>query len=1444
MASLRWPCRAIWLALLLFNSIWPGSAKDKPTVHHRKFDNPPIGLQYFDDSETILTLESGVGVIWRSTDAGKNWDKAEGVAKDIGSFWLHPTDNKRAYALGRGHESWVTTDQGKSWDKFELPDKGATPSARRFPLAFHAGNSKKVIVNACTDHFCNQELSYYTTNDFKDVHLLKKDAHGCQFAHGTVEFQPTKKDEDDDRALCIVRGKQSLWTEDNILMVSDDFFKEHAYEPQLDEGRVVRGIISMAVVKGYLVAAAKSEGTQELALYVTVDAEKWHRALLPQEHRIEELSYTILESTNYSIQMDVMTTLPFNPMGVLLTSDSEGKYFTENTRHTNRNYDGVVDFEKIQGIQGIVMVNVVDNWQDLERNARSPKKIRSKISFDDGRTWDDLKVKDSSDKLHVHSVTDMANSGRIFSSPAPGMVMAVGNTGDYLHPYAEGDLFVSDDAGVTWKKALPEAHKYEFGDQGGIVVAISDEGLAEKVSFSLNHGQDWDELDLGDAVSAKILTTVPDSTSRKFVLEAFRRNKKDKSAEYMLYALDFDGLHERKCGDDDFEEWTARKDEDGKASCIMGHTQLYRRRKKDAECFIGKDFEEARPESKECECQHEDFECDFNFAPTGEDKDLKCEPVAPIKSKDSECKDSDDKFMGPSGFRLIPGNKCKGGFNKAKEIERACSETVKAKPASGKIEVEITEFKADRFGQKVYLERSKTSSGSEQDETIVMSTVRDGAVDELWITHDQGKTWKQILEHVDNIKYIVKHEYEHDRVYFLTGSKEVHYSVNRGKNFGTFKVPYRMDDHLDPAPLSFNHDNNDYLIWIGAANCDSTDDEFEERGGCHMVASYSTDRGDNWKTLVRFTEKCEFIRRNDKSSTASDHLIFCETHQEESAKNPLDLQSSENWWANSARKVDNILTFVTMSEFTVVAQKDEKSNLQVKASVDGQTFADARFPPNFNVPHQTAYTVLDSSTNAIFLHVTVGTKANFEYGRIMKSNSNGTSYVLSINAVNRDGAGYVDFEKMQGVEGVALVNVVDNLDDEAAGKKKKLKSMITHNDGGEWAPIKAPEKDDEGKAWDCDIKNAEECSLHLHHYTERDDPRDTFSSPSAIGLLMGVGNVGQFLGSKKDDNTHTFFSPDAGVTWKTVKKGSYMWEYGDQGSIVVIVEESAHTDVLYYTLDEGDNWTKFKFAKDKVKISDLTTVPSDVSTTFVIWASDGRKVMSINVDFTGLREGTCKLDEGSGTDNEGDFYLWKPRHPLQDSDCLFGHVTKYHRKKLDSQCWIGSKFEALHDKDLTQNCTCTRRDFEWYACSSSDHFSIVCMMRTTNPVITTMSSPKITAATSLKASSPSTMPASAKPMPATSHTMRGAASGRSLSAHAGAARRTSSWARCTRAPATASMRTRTVAACRASPSSSSSCCCRSALGSARCGGCCSGCRAISARSVWARVWAAAEERAC
>ncbi|KAK5084239.1 vacuolar protein sorting/targeting protein PEP1 [Lithohypha guttulata] len=1253
--------------------------KDGPEISKTKFDTELQDIFYFDDSNIILGHDPDLGNAWRSDDAGATWSLIKDAEGEALAVYPHPWNNQRAYILGTDRDHWVTTNQGKSWSRWNSGHQFAMIANGR-PFSFHARDPKKVIWNGqdCSPGFLGgcSTLSYYTDDDFAHANTLTKGVPGgCVWAVQTPMFGEAFAEEIDNRVYCIRSGPKSIFGSDYRLTGSDDFFKSgEGVEPAINTGRAVSGILSVAAVKNYMVVAAKGENTDELALFVTDDTITWHRAEFGQ-HRITEEAYTILESTNYSMQVDVLGSRSINPMGYLFSSNSNGTYFTRIIDYTNRNIWGNVDFEKVADIQGIYLVNTVKNWEDVKGALNGEKQVVTQITFDDGRTFQDLTI--DGDRLHLHSVTEARIGGRIFSSPAPGIVMGVGNTGKQLKSWEEGDLYVSDDAGITWRRALKGPHLYEFGNSGAILVAIESGDSTSVIQYSLDHGRTWHKADLDKKIRASFITTVPDSTTLSFVVGGAHGSGFDE--EFYLIKVDFAGLHERTCGKGDFEEkWPARVDEKGNPSCIMGHKQFYRRRKAEADCVIDDDFKDPEITFEPCECTKADFECDFNFE-RSEDRQ-ECKPVEVLPVPEGVCKNPGDTFLGSSGWRKIPGNACKGGIDMAKEVERPCADTI-GKPATGKVSSEKTLFNAAGFSQWFYLERESTSHGN--DETIIMLTTEQ----DIYLTKDHGKTWAPILQD-ESIVAIMPNPKFHDAVYFLTDSSKVFYTVDRGERFDSFKVPKPPSNNKLPV-LKFHPDYKDWLLWSGLENT-------QDRTNIY----YSTDRGDNWKTLVRGARKCDYIHRADK-----DQLIFCERYQKEDPETDvLELLSSDNFFAKEELIYNNILDFATMNEFIIVAQKTEDGrDLHVDASVDGQTFAAANFPRNFAVKHQQAYTVMDSSTHAVFLHVTVNPSQGQEYGTIIKSNSNGTNYVKVMDNVNRDTPGYVDFEKMPGLEGVAMINVVANVEGVNDGNKKNLKSMISHNDGSDWSLLPPPKKDADGRDYKCvkeDQKATADCSLHVHSYTERRDKSATFGSPTSVGIMMAVGNVGSQLDRKDGETTDTFITSDAGITWKSVRKGSFMWEYGDQGSIIVIVAEERATRSVFYSLDEGDSWEEYVFSPDvDMEISYITTVPSDNSRNFLLWGREvgsGNKpgVMTVNLDFSELEERhrQCVLDEEDPA-NSDDYYLWEPRHPFQNENCLFGHVAQYHRKKKDAQCYNGVRLEE-GPHVIVRNCTCSRQDYE------------------------------------------------------------------------------------------------------------------------------------------------------
>ncbi|KAG5634960.1 hypothetical protein H0H81_000207 [Sphagnurus paluster] len=137
---------------------------------------------------------------------------------------------------------------------------------------------------------------------------------------------------------------------------------------------------------------------------------------------------------------------------------------------------------------------------------------------------------------------------------------------------------------------------------------------------------------------------------------------------------------------------------------------------------------------------------------------------------------------------------------------------------------------------------------------------------------------------------------------------------------------------------------------------------------------------------------------------------------------------------------------------------------------------------------------------------------------------------------SQDRGGYVDFETMVGLDGIALVNVVSNPDEAKLSGREVFQSLIRHNDGSIWTHLNPPSIDFQGRSYD----RQGTCQLHVHGHTECTDPRASYSSPTVPGLIIAVGNIDQSLAPYTDSDT--FLSRDDGFTWEEVHKDAHLWE--------------------------------------------------------------------------------------------------------------------------------------------------------------------------------------------------------------------------------------------------------------------------------------------------------------
>lgn len=1270
-------------ALCAFFALFTHTAAFSPKVNVIPQSEYVQDILYFDDSPNVIALrEQSVGA---SYDDGVTWTDIDIMAKkDVRSVKFDPFIKERAFAFTSGGEHFVTNDKGKTWSKFSVKDsKGnALLGVSMVTVVPNAADPNALIFNfkVCEDWYDNPlsciNHHFYTVDGLKSgPKILSENVVSCTYVMATKEF--TTSDKPSTVFCSRIKTNSFGHVLDSLLVKSSDYF---ATEQKVEHAILNSGkIIDLRVELSFLLAVVQSDRFNEksqVSVLVSKDGVNFEYSDL--EFEVSYGAILFLGSSPLSIFMSVGKGLRSGAitLATIYASDSTGLKYTKLIENV-----AIGSTSKVENVDGVWLTSVLldhdksddDDMMDSFFGSRHYKRA-SKISVDDGRTWQDLAVLDDDSckaadgcSLHVVDIRSFEKDGNYVSGPTPNILIASGTTGSHLGRFRKFRTYFSRDGGLTWRSVLNQGAVYSYGDQGNIIVALPFSGKkgtpSDKLFYSLNQGKSWSEYKLDTTVYPMQLITTLDGTGKKFVLSGSHPTK-EYDYHSVLLTIDFsDAFDGVKCDPEkDFDKVFARVAEgDSGSLCIYGHTESFKRRKPDSKCFVSTLFEDMKVTEDPCDCSEKDFECSPYFKLSNKNE---CIPDPP---KIAElCQREKKKSVNIPNKQLVAGNLCKS--DKAPFItteEFQCKDQGETPEKSVQIVAKLNELEGS-LAQYTYV---KTEN--ELADNIIVQTEQGIA----YASNNGGISFVRVPISEKIVGFMVGPV--HGVVILFTSGEEFYISDDGGNTFTTRKAPGPPAAKV--RPVSFDPEEPKNFLWF-TGNCG-------EAGSSNCVSYQSDDFGETFKKLVDNAVACDFV--STVFGLVSQELIYCTVQD----GNKRKLIYSTNLFLENQQNVlfDNIVSYAVRNNFVVVATIDEdRQELRAKVTVDGTSFAAADFPSDFKVKAQTSYAILDSDAHSIFMHVTTVSESGHERGAILKSNSNGTSYVLSLSDVNRDSTGYVDYDKMESIEGVLIANTVNNPD---STQPKLLKTQISFNDGSQWSFLPPPLVDVDGKKYPCAGQSLSKCSLNLHGFTERPDYRDTYSSSSAVGFLIGVGNVGETLDSY--EKASTYLSIDGGLTWKEVAKGVYQWEYGDQGTILVLVDAINETDKIIYSTDEGKSWQEFKFSEKKVRVLDLATIPTDTARKFVIFARNGESkdgFSAISIDFTHFFKRQCQLDLDNP--DKDDYEYWTPKHPESSEGCLFGHEAKYLRRALGhDDCFIGSAPLEQGYKEV-RNCSCTRNDYE------------------------------------------------------------------------------------------------------------------------------------------------------
>ena len=645
------------------------------------------GVHYFEGSGRLLALLEGSLVY--SKDHGTTWKESRNIDFQtpmetfMETFMEDPFFTNRAFVTGP-NVSYITEDYGESWQKIDIPDSNVSnfslisfsftthPSNRDYIIAIKTGCSNFISPDLEIDYglpkvhicWCPSAVLLFSKDGGRTFVEIVPPGHdsshegfgyfSCDFIKGKGE----SRQNDDSTFLCKAYNLNytARVTTDCVLFSVSNMGKRTNKVDQLD-GLVVHAIKAL---ESYAVIITREDiqdydsakriwvsddgiNFQEAHFYTRASKFFYNQALKEIDGRIFATLYTqkrgLFEKDGYENYLSDSTGFKFTRLAPLIPKR-----------------EGWPEFIAIDNLKGTI-IQALETDKSLFRK----RKIYTKISLDNGKSWSNLRIKDPENKesyscdvdedegcsLNIHGSFFSWNQKDYFNRTL-GILTAVGSvSSSRVLDYDKLQTYISRDGGISWSKIFDFSAKVEFGDQGNVMVAVSNNWGRMKdtgtVYYSLDQGYNWSELPFESRMSAySVSALVNDGSGSVFRIDAY--------SDSYTYTIDFGKAFDGKtCSESDFEDWYQSNGE-----CVNGARYKFKRRKHDAQCLVKKSFTEIERVEEPCACTKKDYECSPGFS---SNKKGECVLDYSLLDASKVCDGSVDTLhLAPTV--LTAGNKC------------------------------------------------------------------------------------------------------------------------------------------------------------------------------------------------------------------------------------------------------------------------------------------------------------------------------------------------------------------------------------------------------------------------------------------------------------------------------------------------------------------------------------------------------------------------------------------------------------------------------------------------------------------------------------------------------------------------------------------------------------------------------------------------------------------